>query len=77
MLALGQDKQDGQENYRALFNHHVEETLLEEVRVTVNKGLVLGNERFKTGIESLTGRRMKAKSMGRTLGWRKEMPFDI
>ncbi|RIZ70662.1 MAG: transposase, partial [Methylococcales bacterium] len=56
---------------------HVDETLVEEVRLTVNKGLVLGNERFKAEIESLTGRRMKAKSMGRPLGWRKEMPCDI
>ncbi len=76
-LALGRDKEERQENYRALFNHHVEETLLEEVRAAVNKGLVLGNERFKVEIESLTGRRMKSKSMGRPLGWRKEMPCDI
>jgi len=71
-LALGRDKAERQENYRALFNHHVEETVLDEVRLTVNKGLVLGNERFKAEIESLTGRRMKPKSMGRPLGWRKE-----
>lgn len=71
-LALGEDPEERQVNYRALFKHHVEGKLLEEVRFAVNKGMALGSELFKAEIESLTGRRMKAKKMGRPLGWRKE-----
>jgi len=46
--------------------------LLEDIRLAVNKGMALGSERFKTEIESLSGRRMIAKKMGRPVGWRKE-----
>lgn len=71
-FALGVDPEERQANYRALFKHLIEGILLEELRFAVNKGLALGNEQFKAEIENLTGRRMKAKKMGRPLGWRKE-----
>ena len=59
-------------NYRALFVHHVDDTeLLEEIRKNTNKGLAVGNDRFKEEIEMLTGRRVIAKKRGRPLGWRK------
>lgn len=71
-FALGNEPTERQVNYRALFKHHVEAKLLEEIRVAVNKGMALGGERFKAEVESLTGRRMNAKKMGRPVGWRKE-----
>ncbi len=35
---------------------HVEGELLAEIRANANKGLALGNDRFKEEIEALTGR---------------------
>jgi len=71
-LALGSGAIERQLNYRDLFKYHVEGKLLEEIRSAANKGMALGNERFEAEIESLTGRRMTAKKMGRTVGWRKK-----
>lgn len=59
-------------NYRALFSHHVEGELLEEIRSGVNKGMAIGHDRFKEDIEVLTGRRLKPKKAGRPVGWRKK-----
>ena len=71
-LALGVVPLDRHKNYRALFAHHVDDTeLLEEIRKNTNKGLAVGNDRFKEGIEMLTGRRVIAKKRRRPLGWRK------
>jgi putative transposase len=70
-LALGVDAGERRKNYRALFERHVEGELLTEIRANTNKGLVLGNDRFKEEIETLTGRRVKAKKRGRPVGWRK------
>ena len=71
-LALGKDANERQASYRELFKHHVDGKLLEDIRLAVNKGMALGSERFKTEIESLSGRRMTAKKMGRPVGWRKK-----
>jgi putative transposase len=59
-------------NYRALFTHHVESDLLDEIRSSTNKGMAIGHDRFKDEIEELTGRRLKAKKVGRPIGWRKK-----
>jgi len=65
-------------NYRALFVHHVESDLLNEIRSSTNKGLAIGGDCFKDEIEVLTGRRLKAKiiyrvkKVGRPIGWRKK-----
>jgi len=67
-LALGKEAKERQANYRALFKRHVEGKLLEEIRQAVNKGLALGNDRFKAEIERLTGRRVTSKKMGRPVG---------
>ena len=34
---------------------------MEEIRTSTNKGMAVGNDRFKEEIETLTGRRLKAK----------------
>ena len=70
-LALGVGPLERQKNYRALFAHHVDCELLEEIRANTNTGMAVGHDRFKEEIERLTGRRVKAKKRGRPLGWRK------
>ncbi|MEA1934367.1 MAG: transposase [Thermodesulfobacteriota bacterium] len=70
-LALGVEPLECRENYRALFVHHVDDELLEEIRTNTNKGMAVGNDRFKEEIETLTGRRLRAKKRGRPSGWRK------
>ncbi len=75
-LALGSDTSGRQENYRALFSHPIEGGVLEEIRKNTNKGMVVGNDRFREEIESLTGRRVKPKKRGRPLGWRKTDKVD-
>jgi putative transposase len=72
-LALGSGAIARQLSYRELFKYHIDGKLLEDIRLAANKGMVLGNERFEAEVESLTGRRMKAKKMGRSVGWRKKV----
>src|SRR5690554_6734 len=63
--SLGREAGERQHRYRALFRHHVEAEVIDEIRQSVNKGLVLGNDRFKDEIEQLTGRRARPAKMGR------------
>ncbi|MBL7004514.1 MAG: transposase [Gammaproteobacteria bacterium] len=63
--ALGNTQLERNDAYRDLFKVHVEETLLKEIRSSVNKGLALGNAKFKEDIELLTKRRVTAKQVGR------------
>ena len=69
-LAINQDVNKRLANYRALFTHHVESTLIEDIRKATNKGLALGNEQFKLNVEALSGRFIEGKR-GRPIGWRK------
>ncbi|WOT06943.1 hypothetical protein [Shewanella youngdeokensis] len=38
---------------------------IEDIRQATNKGMAIGNDKFKGGIEKLTGNNMKPKKMGR------------
>lgn len=71
-LALGSDLATRQASYRDLFKYHVEGQLLDDIRLAANKGMALGSGHFQAEVESLTGRRMTAKKMGRPVGWRKK-----
>ena len=71
-LALGREPLERQENYCELFKRHVDGVLLENIRIATNKGLALGCDRFKEDVENLTGRRVVAQKMGRSVGWRKD-----
>ncbi len=71
-VRMGATKNERMKNYRDLFAHHVDGKLLDEIRLSVNKGMAIGHDRFKDEIEILTGRRMKPKKVGRPTGWRKE-----
>ena len=75
-MKLGEKKDARMVRYRELFAHHVEEKLLTEIREELNKGMALGNERFKEEVEVLTGRRLKSKKVGRPTGWRKKKSGD-
>jgi len=70
-LALGLDKKACEIAYRGLFKAHVDGKLLEDIRQSVNKGMALGNERFKEDIERLIARRVTVGKRGRPQGWRK------
>jgi len=52
---LGKTLEDCSESYRELFKGHIDMALLIQIRESVNKGLALGNERFKQEIELLGG----------------------
>jgi len=64
-LKLGNSKLERQLAYRALFKANVDGELLEQIRGSVNKGLALGNDRFKDRVEALYGRRVRPARMGR------------
>jgi putative transposase len=38
--------------------------VLDEIRLSLNKGMAFGHDRFKEEIENLTGRRLKPKKVG-------------
>ena len=64
-LWLEKAKEERLESYRALFKAHLSAELLKEIRESANKGLALGNERFKAKIEALTDRRVTPGKAGR------------
>jgi putative transposase len=45
--------------------------LLKEIRAATKSGMALDNDRFKSELKSLTGRRLHTLTPGRKLGWRK------
>jgi putative transposase len=55
--ALGIDDNERQNAYRALFDYHIEDLALQEIRDATNKAWVLGENRFKQQIEQQAGRR--------------------
>jgi putative transposase len=50
--------------YRELFKAHLDQSTLNDVTRICEKGLALGNDRFKREIESLSGRRVTDKKSG-------------
>ena len=50
--------------YRELFSAHFDQSVLKEIRTAVNKGMALGNDRFKQDVERLTGRRVTSLKPG-------------
>ena len=69
--ALGINDTERQATYQRLFTSHVEGELLEKIRAATKSGMALGNDRFKSELTSLTGRRLHTLPPGRKLGWRK------
>jgi putative transposase len=52
-LNLGRDSDKRRKNYRELFKHHFSDTVLEQIRKATNKGMIVGNDRFREEIEAL------------------------
>lgn len=71
-MSLGRDNADRQQAYKALFDSHIPDCTLNEIRESVNKAWVLGDDRFKTQIEKQTGRRASSLPNG---GDRKSVVF--
>jgi putative transposase len=56
-LALGFSPPERAANYRELFRQKIDPAALKEIRLAVNGGFVLGNDRFKEEIAQMLGRR--------------------
>ena len=63
--ALGRYPKQRRERYRALFKHHLDGPMVEQIRKSLNKGLALGNDRFKTQLEQRFARRVTEVPRGR------------
>ena len=63
--ALGSTPWERQQAYRALFRKPIDDKELEEIRASVNAGLVLGGERFKDAIERGVARSVRPSRGGR------------
>lgn len=75
-LRLGKTREERMLAYRALCTTHIDSTLLNDIRTSVNKGLALGNERFKEQIEALTGQRVTPGKRGPKAGDKRERPDE-
>jgi putative transposase len=63
-LGLGKTQSERAEIYRSYFTVQLEPGLVTQIRESTNKGLALGNEKFKEEIERLSGRRVTALKRG-------------
>ncbi|PCI51216.1 MAG: transposase [Alphaproteobacteria bacterium] len=70
--ALDKNDVDRKAAYAALFNDHISEKIIEEIRHATEKSWVLGDSRFKQQIEQATGRRTSPTPRG---GDRKSKEF--
>ena len=70
-LSLGRNTKDRQLYYQELFNNSLPEEQLKLIRESINKGIVLGSERFCSEVIALTGQRLATGKCGRPVGWRK------
>jgi putative transposase len=64
-MRLGKGIEDRQSAYRQLFRSAIAKDDLQAIRESTHKGWALGNERFRTRIEVLSGRRAMSKGVGR------------
>ncbi|MCK8044562.1 transposase [Shewanella sp. 1CM18E] len=64
-LAIHPTEKARQTCYRALFKHHLDTQIVEDIRQATNKGMAIGNDKFKDEIEKLTGTKMRPQKIGR------------
>jgi len=64
-LALGADAETRQARYRALFEAHLADHLLTDVRNCLNTGTPLGNDRFRSQIEAVLKMKVGQSRRGR------------
>jgi putative transposase len=63
-LSLGKTDKARQHHYQALFENPMTDATLEEIRSSINKAWVLGDDRFKRQIETITKRRASPLARG-------------
>ena len=63
-LRLGSTPASRHEQYQALFQAHIQDAALEEIREATNKAWVLGNDRFRSRIETMLERQVAPKPRG-------------
>ena len=63
-LRLSNVKQKRVERYRALFANQIGEELLADIRLSANRGLALGTDKFKDELEELGKRRQRLLKRG-------------
>ncbi len=73
-LQLGKTDEARQAAYRELFEHHINEFSVAEIRKATNKDWVLGGDRFKQRTQRQTNRRVEPSPKG---GDRKSEQFKI
>lgn len=61
----GQSDKERQVAYRALFRAELDHAVIDDIRLALNQNQPLGNERFYTNIEKMTGVRREARPRGR------------
>lgn len=66
--SLGKTEEERHAAYRALFRAHLDDEALDEIRISVSRGLPLGSERFREQVEDALGRRVGLKRRGRRQG---------
>jgi len=62
---LGVSGEDRRKAYRALFHHHLDSEIVDQIRESLNHELVLGTSNFKDKIEALTSRKTRLGKPGR------------
>jgi len=63
-LKISGMKEQRLENYRGLFANKIEGDLLAGIRLSANRGLALGSDKFKDEIETLGNRRQRLLTRG-------------
>ena len=66
-LALGASASERQNAYRGICRDEVDHELLDDIRLALNQNQPLGNQRFRTAIESVTGTKCQPRPRGRPL----------
>ena len=61
---LGKTPKEWLRAYRELFRCHLHTSTINQIRQATNKGMALGNDRFREEIESLSGRRVTPLKRG-------------
>ena len=73
-LAIGRNDSERQAAYRDLFQAQLDSNAIDDIRVALNQNQPLGNSRFYSNIESVTGQRREAKPRGRPRVQHDEIP---
>jgi REP-associated tyrosine transposase len=63
-LGLGNSKLERVKNYRLLFESELDKNLVSDIRYATNKGLILGTDKFKAEVATLTGHRTQPQKRG-------------